>query len=164
MDPRRTEYGQFSRYPDLQRSGLHDVRAELRRWRSTPNCNPNGCRLWVAAAGGGIWRTDNALSGQRGELDVSFKQLRDQRYRHPDLRRRHNTLYAGTGEPNASADSEAGFGIYKSTDGGDTWTHLAANTSVRAEDVDCGRRHDNIRPRLLIVDLLSMAVASRPSW
>ena len=26
----------------------------------------------------------------------------------------HNTLYAGTGEPNASGDSEAGFGIYKS--------------------------------------------------
>src|SRR5205823_1003575 len=28
-----------------------------------PNCGTNGCRLWVAAAGGGIWRTDNALSG-----------------------------------------------------------------------------------------------------
>ena len=49
-----------------------------------------------------------------------------------------NTLYAGTGEPNASADSEAGFGIYKSTDGGDTWTHLAANTSVpTGSGVDC---------------------------
>jgi hypothetical protein len=31
-----------------------------------------------------------------------------------------NTLYAGTGEPNASADSEAGVGIYKTTDGGQT--------------------------------------------
>ena len=28
-----------------------------------PNCDTNGCRLWVAAAGGGIWRTDDALSG-----------------------------------------------------------------------------------------------------
>ncbi|HEY6042140.1 MAG TPA: exo-alpha-sialidase, partial [Anaerolineae bacterium] len=36
----------------------------------------------------------------------------------------HNTLYAGTGESHASGDSEAGLGIYKSTDGGDTWTHL----------------------------------------
>ena len=42
----------------------------------------------------------------------------------------HTTFYAGTGEPNSSGDSEAGFGIYKSTDGGDTWTHLAANTTV----------------------------------
>ena len=28
----------------------------------------------------------------------------------------------GTGEPNASGDSEAGLGVYKSTDGGDTWS------------------------------------------
>jgi hypothetical protein len=33
-----------------------------------------------------------------------------------------DTLYAGTGEPNASGDSEAGLGLYKSTDGGDSWT------------------------------------------
>src|SRR5438876_420193 len=50
----------------------------------------------------------------------------------------NNTLYAGTGEPNSSGDSEAGFGIYKSTDAGNTWTHLAANTSVPAgAGVDC---------------------------
>ena len=33
-----------------------------------------------------------------------------------------NTLYAGTGEPNASGDSEAEVGIYKTADGGQTWT------------------------------------------
>ena len=33
-----------------------------------------------------------------------------------------NTVYAGTGEPNASGDSEAGVGVYKTTDGGQTWT------------------------------------------
>src|SRR5256885_1844715 len=27
-----------------------------------PNCSAGSCRLWVAAAGGGIWRTTNALS------------------------------------------------------------------------------------------------------
>ncbi|TMP95290.1 MAG: exo-alpha-sialidase [Verrucomicrobia bacterium] len=47
-------------------------------------------------------------------------------------------LYAGTGEPNASGDSEAGFGIYKSTDGGNTWTHLAANTTVPTMPTSCG--------------------------
>src|SRR5438477_7437971 len=47
-------------------------------------------------------------------------------------------LYAGTGEPNASGDSEAGFGIYKSTDRGDTWTRLAANTSVPVMPTSCG--------------------------
>ncbi|MFN2547556.1 MAG: hypothetical protein ABR567_09005, partial [Myxococcales bacterium] len=33
-----------------------------------------------------------------------------------------NTVYVGTGEPNASGDSEAGVGIFKSTDGGQTWS------------------------------------------
>jgi hypothetical protein len=28
-----------------------------------PGCNNKSCRLWVGAAGGGLWRTDNALSG-----------------------------------------------------------------------------------------------------
>src|SRR5207247_10131395 len=26
-----------------------------------PNCSQSHCRVWVGAAGGGIWRTDNAL-------------------------------------------------------------------------------------------------------
>jgi len=33
-----------------------------------------------------------------------------------------NTLWVGTGEANASADSGAGVGLYRSTDGGNTWT------------------------------------------
>ena len=33
-----------------------------------------------------------------------------------------DTVYVGTGEGNASADSEASLGIYKTTDGGDTWS------------------------------------------
>src|SRR4029077_10724486 len=41
-----------------------------------------------------------------------------------------NTLYAGTGEPNASGDSEAGMGLYKSTDGGNTWTHLSSTVTA----------------------------------
>src|SRR5215470_1699270 len=28
-----------------------------------PNCRQSQCRVWAAAAGGGVWRTDNALSG-----------------------------------------------------------------------------------------------------
>src|SRR5206468_10084118 len=28
----------------------------------SPTCTPSSCRLWVGAAAGGIWRTDNPLS------------------------------------------------------------------------------------------------------
>ena len=46
------------------------------------------------------------------------------------------TLYAGTGEPNGSGDSEAGVGLYKSTDGGKSWTLVAGSTSANAPCAD----------------------------
>lgn len=86
-------------------------------------CLPGHCRLWAAPAGGGVWRTDNALTGEPhwsylatpfginavGALAVDPNDSTG------------NTIYAGTGEANASADSVHGVGLYKSTDGGDTW-------------------------------------------
>ncbi len=86
-------------------------------------CVPGHCRLWAAPAGGGVWRTDNALTGEPhwsylaapfginavGALIVDPNDAAG------------NTIYAGTGEANASADSAHGVGLYKSTDGGDTW-------------------------------------------
>jgi len=103
-----------------------------------PNCSNNGCRLWVAAAGGGIWRTDNALSGGGANWTFVSGSFSTNAIGTLTYDSATNTLYAGTGEPNASADSEAGFGIYKSTDGGTTWTHLAAITSVAAMATSCG--------------------------
>ena len=96
-----------------------------------PNCTKEKCTLYLAAAGGGVWRTDKALSG---DLDWQFLSgsfginavgalLIDPN----DLS--GNTVYAGTGEPNASVDSEAGVGIYKTTDGGATWA-LVPGTGI----------------------------------
>ena len=102
----------------------------------SPDCNNDRCRLWVAAAGGGVWRTDNAMADEPSWtfLSGSFATNAIGTLTYDSAT---HTLYAGTGEPNASADSEAGFGIYKSTDGGDSWTHLAAQTSVASGLVDC---------------------------
>ena len=88
----------------------------------SPNCSQGKCTLYVAAAGGGVWRTDKALNGSNWQyISGSFgtnaigSLLMDTRDASGD------TLYAGTGEPNASGDSEAGVGIYKTTDGGQSW-------------------------------------------
>ncbi len=88
-----------------------------------PTCIVGNCRLYVGAAGGGVWRTDNALaatpswtfvSGSFGTNAIGSLLL-------DPNDATGNTIYAGTGEPNASGDSEAGVGVYKSTDGGDNW-------------------------------------------
>ena len=101
-----------------------------------PTCQAGNCRLWLAAAGGGVWRTDDAMattpvwtfiSGSFGTNAIGTLTY--------DAGT--GTLYAGTGEANASSDSEAGFGIYKSTDGGNNWTKLAGQTSVASGTVDC---------------------------
>ena len=100
-----------------------------------PGCADKGgkhCTLYVAAAGGGIWRTDDALNPNPHWSPVSgdipstaigslLVDPTDQRGR---------TLYAGTGEESGSSDSEAGLGLYKSTDGGDHWALVPGSTAV----------------------------------
>ena len=101
----------------------------------TATCNASFCRVWVAAAGGGIWRSDNVLDATPSWTFVSGSFATNAI---GTITFQGGVLYVGTGEPNTSGDSEAGFGIYKSTDGGTTWTHLAANTTVAAgAGVDC---------------------------
>ncbi len=88
--------------------------------------NNNKCVIYLGAAGGGIWVAkvgthDNGKikwqfsSGAFG-LNAIGSLLVDPNDSSG------NTVYAATGEENASGDSEAGVGIYKSTDGGGSWT------------------------------------------
>jgi len=95
-----------------------------------PSCQHGACPVYVGAAGGGIWRTPDGLAGSPqwqfvsgsfatnaiGSLVVDPNDPSGQ------------TIYAGTGEPNVSSDSEAGMGVYKSTDGGTTWALLPGSS------------------------------------
>jgi hypothetical protein len=94
-----------------------------------PNCNQGHCRLWLAAAGGGVWRSDKALHNNPQWRWVS-EGLPSNAIGTLTYDAATDTLYAGTGEPNAAVDNEAGLGLFKSTDGGDTWTHLPAITTT----------------------------------
>jgi len=89
-----------------------------------PSCSVRTCRVWAAAAGGGVWRTTNALAGSGPSWTFVSGSFGTNAI--GTLTYTGGVLYAGTGEANASGDSEAGVGIYKSTDGGNTWTQLSA--------------------------------------
>jgi hypothetical protein len=93
----------------------------------SPNCTLQQCTLWLAAAGGGVWRTDKALSGNGNWVNVSDGFFASGAIGALTYDAAHNTLYAGTGEDAAAGDAEAGVGVYKSTDGGNTWTALGGN-------------------------------------
>ena len=98
------------------------------------SCHGERCTLYVAAAGGGVWRTDDALEEQNhwtplsnGLPTTSIGSILVDPTDHTG-----QTLYVGTGEESGSSDSEAGLGLYKSTDRGAHWTLLPGSFSVAA--------------------------------
>jgi hypothetical protein len=88
-------------------------------------CVRDDCKMWITPAGGGIWRTKKALAGQPhweylgGPLGINAAGEVAIDPNDPT----GNTIYVGTGESNiCGSGCVAGVGIYRSTNGGDTWT------------------------------------------
>jgi len=103
-----------------------DPRCGISQAAKSDDTEDRRCRLYVGAAGGGIWRTDRPFSNtprwqftSNGFLTNAIGAIAIDPH-NPDV------VYAGTGEPNASADSAAGLGIYRSSDGGATWRRLSS--------------------------------------
>jgi hypothetical protein len=89
-----------------------------------PACVAGDCRLWLANAGGGVWRTNDALAAE------PVWQFVSQTFEHNNVAAlaldpndsSSNTLWAGTGEPNACGSGcTAGVGLYQTTNGGQSW-------------------------------------------
>src|SRR5205807_1747601 len=99
-----------------------------------PNCTALSCAVFIGSAGGGVWQADNALASQPNwhpsNNGIPSNAIGSVVFDPNDPSGK--TLYAGTGEPNGSSDSEAGVGLYKSTDGGKSWTLVAGSTAGTA--------------------------------
>ena len=114
------------------------------------SCTTSQCRVWVAAAGGGVWRASNGLSATPDWqfLSSSFDTNAIGALTYDAAT---HTLYAGTGEQNASADSEAGVGIYRSTDYGDHWSLVPGSPAMSAGNSVSSIVVDHAHPGTLYV-------------
>ncbi|MGD1008962.1 MAG: hypothetical protein ABR951_02300 [Candidatus Aminicenantales bacterium] len=89
--------------------------------------------IYVAAASGGVWKTENEgttwtpvfeheATAAIGDIAIAPSNSQ--------------IVWVGTGEHNIFRSSQAGIGVYKSADGGKTWSHMGlADTNTIARIV-----------------------------
>jgi len=83
-------------------------------------------RMWIGSVAGGIWRTDDGGLGWT-PVDDFMANLAVTSLAIDPIN--SNIMYAGTGEGFYNGDALPGAGIFKSTDGGVTWTQLASTNN-----------------------------------
>src|SRR3954470_15929830 len=97
-----------------------------------PKCKAQECTLYVGAAGGGVWRSKNALapnpSWKQISAGIPTNAIGSTAVDPTDPTGK--TIYIGTGEANSSGDSEAGLGLYKTTDDGAHWARVDGSFAV----------------------------------
>jgi len=101
--------------------------------------NPN--LVYVATASGGLWKTANG--------GVTWKPIfeRQNTISLGDIAldpSSPNVIWAGTGESNTRNSVSFGDGVYKSTDGGNTWQHLGLGGTERISRILVHPRNSDI--------------------
>jgi len=110
-----------------------------------PNCGSHpsmgrsaSCRMWITPAGGGVWRTENALAPKPkwrylgGSFGINAAGTISIDPNDPS----GNTLWVGTGEGNTCGSGcVAGVGLYKTTDGGNHWSGPYGTSAFNARGV-----------------------------
>ena len=97
--------------------------------------------LYVAAAGGGIWKSTNFGITWRPIFDDKDVVAMGMLAIAPSDT---NVIYAGTGEPNSRNTIEPGNGVYRSTDGGLHWTHVGLENSQHIGRIQVDPRNANV--------------------
>ena len=78
--------------------------------------------FYFGACAGGVWKTSDAGTYWENVSDGFFRTSAVGAIAVADSD--HNVIYAGMGESCIRGDVSYGDGVYRSTDGGKTWTHL----------------------------------------
>ena len=104
--------------------GPGNVGGRTRAFRFAPGSSTT---IYAGGVAGGVWKTTNAGTSWTALGDAMANMAVTSILVDPS---NSNVLYAGTGEGFFNFDGVRGAGIFKSTDGGTTWTQLSAtNTS-----------------------------------
>jgi len=103
--------------------------------------NPNNpSHFYVAVASGGVWRTYNAgttfepIFDNEGSYSIGCITMDPSN---------PLTLWVGTGENNSQRSVSYGDGIYKSADGGTSWTHMGLKKSEHIAKILVDPRDSN---------------------
>jgi photosystem II stability/assembly factor-like uncharacterized protein len=111
--------------------------------------------VYVGAASGGVWKTTNGGTTWKPLFDKeAVASIGDIALEpgNPDV------VYVGTGESNVRNSVSFGRGVYKSTDGGETWKHLGLADTERISRIVVSPRD----PRLVYVAALGHAFGPHP--
>lgn len=104
--------------------------------------NPNNTsEYYVAAAGGGVWKTTNhgisytPIFDSQGSFSIGCVTIDPNQ---------SSTVWVGTGENNNQRSVNYGDGVYKSTDGGKTWKNMGLKNSEHIAKVIVDPRNSDV--------------------
>ena len=103
------------------------------------NSDPN--TIYIGTASGGLWRSTNGginwtpLFDKEGAASIGAVAV-DQNV--------HDIIWAGTGEGNPRNSQTSGNGVYKSLDGGNSWTHLGLEDTRNIHRVIIDPRNSDV--------------------
>src|SRR5947208_13240603 len=96
--------------------------------------------LFVGAASGGVWKSDDGGTRYRPVFDEQPVQAVGAIAIDPNNTK---NVWVGTGESWTRNSVSIGDGVYKSIDGGETWTHVGLDKSERVARVAVSPKNSN---------------------
>src|SRR6056297_1024006 len=83
--------------------------------------------IWIGSATGGVWKSENeGTSFEPVFDDMPTASIGDIAIDPEDP----DVVWVGTGEANIFRSSNAGCGVYKTTDGGETWKNMGLENTM----------------------------------